>query len=269
MFSKAALRAGALAPTLKTTLQARAALVLATRNCSAMKKHVDNWDKANKIYYGPERDTTNFPIKKMAETSPPVRLGFIPESFFQMFYEKTGVTGPYVFGAGVLTYLLHSETWVIEHGFSEFVAFWIAISIVLRKLGPSISKTLDASAQEYCEANWEKPLQATKESSKAMITELQGAIEAEQGQKYLYEAKKENVDLQLEAEYRQRLAKVHTEVKKRLDYQLAKEVASRQFEQKHMVDWIVNNVTKSITPQQEKESISKCIQDLKALSLKA
>lgn len=269
MFSKAALRAGALAPVLKTSLQSRAALVLATRNCSAIKKHVDNWDKANKTYYGPERDNTNFPIKQMPETSPPVRLGFIPEGFFQMFYEKTGVTGPYMFGAGVVTYLLSSETWVIEHGFSEFVAFWIAIGIVLKKLGPSISKTLDASSQEYRELNWDKPLQATREGSTQMVTQLQATIDAEEGQKFLYEAKKENVDLQLEKEYRQRLAQVHGEVKKRLDYQLAKEVASRQFEQKHMVDWIVNNVTKSITPQQEKDSISRCIQDLKALSLKA
>lgn len=54
---------------------------------------VKNWENANKIYYGPQRDFTNFPRLVNPLTNPPVRLGFIPESFFQLFSEKTGVTG--------------------------------------------------------------------------------------------------------------------------------------------------------------------------------
>ena len=34
------------------------------------------------------------------------------------------------------------------------------------------------------------------------------------------------------------------------DYQVEKENAAKQFEQKHMVNWIIQNVMKSITPQQ-------------------
>ena len=96
-------------------------------------------------------------------------------------------------------------------------------------------------------------------------------------------AKKEAVGLQLEGEYRSRLAAAHAAVKKRLDYQVRyqKTVLSsdhcnchqvetanvlRRMEQKHMVDWIIGNVKASITPDQEAAALKKCISDLKALS---
>jgi len=236
---------------------------------SDIAKTLANWEAAHKIYFGPERDTVNFPIKKVPLTNPPVRLGFIPESWFQEFYPKTGVTGPYMFGIGFLTYVLSKEIWIVEHGFAHFIAFWIAFYIICKKGGPAIANYYDTHNEALENRHWHVPLNKTKDQFKENIAELEKGIWREDGQKYLFEAKRENVDLQLESVYRQRLAEVHQAVKKRLDYQVDIETTKRRLQQQHMVQWIVDGVMAGITPQQEKDSMSKCIQDLKSLAAKS
>jgi len=238
-------------------------------NSDNVKKMVENWDKANSIFFSPERDTKNFPLLKQPATAPPTRLGFIPATWFEAFYNKTGVLGPYVLGTGFITFLLSKEIWIVEHAFGEFLGYWLAVAFIVKKFGPKIKDSLDAQYKVYLQKKWYQPMANCKESGQKMIAEIEEEIKNQEGQKFMFEAKRENVDLQLEAIYRERLAQVHNAVKKRMDYQLEVENSRKLFEQTHMVNWIVASVLKSITPQQEKDSVARCIEDLKLLSAKA
>jgi len=233
-----------------------------------MEEVIANWQRANNIYFGPERDHENFPILKQPTTTPPTKHGIIPASWFEAFYNKTGVTGPYMFGTSLVTFLLSKEIWVVEHGFIEFIAFWIAVYILQSKLSPGLENMVDDHQAAYRAKHWDEPIAEMKGTCSDTIKQGELAIWQQAGQKMMFDAKREGVDLQLEAIYRRRLADVHSAVKKRLDYQLEVENTQRRFEQNHMVNWITDSVVKGITPQQEKDSIAKCISDLKALSVK-
>jgi len=80
---------------------------------------------------------------------------------------------------------------------------------------------------------------------------------------------RENLSLQLENEYRKRLQNVHNAIKRRLDFFVEYESTRRRFEQKHMVDWIMQQVRASVTPQMEAATLKQCIVDLKAMANKA
>uniref|UniRef100_A0A1A9WG23 ATP synthase subunit b n=1 Tax=Glossina brevipalpis TaxID=37001 RepID=A0A1A9WG23_9MUSC len=197
-----------------------------------------------------------------------VRLGFLPDEWFQFFYNKTGVTGPYTFGVGLITYLCSKEIYVMEHEYYSGISLAIMAVIAVKKLGPPIAKWADFEIDRV-EREWnegrENELKALKESIDA---EKQEQWRAE-GALILMDAKKENIALQLEAAFRERVINVYNQVKHRLDYQVECRHIERRLSQKHMVNWIVNNVLSSITPQQEKDTLNKCIADLNALAARS
>lgn len=141
-----------------------------------------------------------------------VRLGFIPDEWFQFFYNKTGVTGPYTFGVGLITYLCSKEIYVMEHEYYSGISLAIMAVVAVKKLGPPIAKWADSEIDRI-ESEW-------NEGREAELKSLKDSIEAEkkeqwraEGSLMLMDAKKENVALQLEAAFRERVMNVYNEVK--------------------------------------------------------
>ncbi|XP_037102383.1 ATP synthase F(0) complex subunit B1, mitochondrial [Syngnathus acus] len=205
------------------------------------------------------------PVPPLPEKGGKVRHGIIPEELFQLLYPKTGVTGPYMLGTGLIVYLLSKEIYVINH--ETFAAASIGAVIIygVKKFGPSVAAFAD-------KLNEEKVAKAQEVKDLAMSS-LTQAIEEEkkeqwrvEGRGMLFNTKRNNVAMLLETNHRERLHMVTNEVKKRLDFQVALQDLQRRMAQEHMVNWVEKNVVSSITPQQEKESIAKCITDLKALA---
>ena len=110
-----------------------------------VKAQVTRWEKVHETYFGPERDTKNFPNYKAPENSPPTRMGFLPESWFNFFYPKTGVTGPYLFLGGLTTFVMGKEIWVVDHYFPEVISFSIMVWIINKKFGKQIAGFFDDS----------------------------------------------------------------------------------------------------------------------------
>merc|ERR1739844_28099 len=202
----------------------------------------------------PERDHVNFPRRKREELPSPVRHWWIPEEYFSFFAPKTGVTGGYIFALSFGSFLCSKEYIIFEHEMHVGMVFAIAIVGVANVVGPGLTKSMD----EIINKEIGRCALAIEEEEKGQW--MAGSYED------LISAKKENVALQLEAEYRARLKDAYTQVKRRLDYQLQTANVLRANEQKHMVDWIITNVKKSITAKQEEDALKKCVADLKALA---
>jgi len=62
---------------------------------------------------------------------------------FQLFHSKTGVTGPYAFGAGLTTYLFSKEIYVMEHEFYTGVSIMIMVVYAIKKFGPMLAAYAD------------------------------------------------------------------------------------------------------------------------------
>ncbi|XP_050421518.1 ATP synthase subunit b, mitochondrial [Adelges cooleyi] len=216
-------------------------------------------------FEGPERDLVNFPRLVRLEHPSKTRYFIVPEEWFEVFYKKTGVTGPYMFGVGLTTYLLSKEIWVVEHEFPYVLATGGLVYLAWKKFGKSFAEYLDKEVDEYeasCNAGRQDELDALKDNIEAQNKEVWRT----EAQKYIYEAKRENIALQLESIYRERALQVYTQVKRRLDYQLELANLKRTVQQRHMVNWILENVLQSLTTEQEKQSFKKCMVDLKALA---
>lgn len=153
----------------------------------------------------------------------------------------------------------------MEHEFYAGLSFGIMIIYAVKKFGPATAKYADKEVDKY-EAEWaQSRIEQLAELDESVSDEKKAQWCAE-GQTLLMAAKKENIGLQLEAAYRERLMTLYNEVKRRLDYQVEVQNVKRRVEQRHLVSTVVDNVLKSITPDLEKELLNKCITDLGGLA---
>lgn len=236
-----------------------------------LDEKISNWQRAHQIFFGPERDFKNYPIPKMPLKPETYQFGFIPTRWFLPLYEKIGVTGCYTTIWGTIIFLINKELFpVASHQGCELPHCIATLSILMCIYArPLLRAKFDQLHADRRRWRYEEPLENAKASYVAETEEIKTDLWRKEAIPAIYEAKEEIVDLQLETHYRQRLDNAYKTVKQRLDYQLELETTKRKFEQDHMVQWIVDNVKKSITPQQEKESITNCIATLKSLSATA
>ncbi|XP_057578760.1 ATP synthase F(0) complex subunit B1, mitochondrial-like [Hippopotamus amphibius kiboko] len=207
------------------------------------------------------------PVPALTEYGGKVHFGLIPEEFFQFLYPKTGVTGPYVLGTGLILYLLSKEIYMITpETFSAISAIGLLIFVV-KKYGASIGEFTDKLNEQKI---------AQLEVKQASIKQIQDAADLEKSQQalvqkchYLFDVQRNNIAMVLEVTYRERLHRVYREVKNRLDCHISVQNMMRQKEKEHMINWVEKHVVQSISAQQEKETIAKCIADLKLLAKKA
>ena len=177
----------------------------ATASKAKKDDYKDPWDN-------PERDYVNFPRRQNPEFTPPVRHHWIPESFFKAFHAKTGVTGPYMFTGGIITFLLSKEYWVVEHEFKAGIEFFVVFGLIVRYAGPHIRDAIDEFQAER--ENHVREIRAAEiDKQKAAIAAEEEAQFMASSYEELIAAKKEAVGLQLEAEYRSRLATAYDQVK--------------------------------------------------------
>lgn len=215
----------------------------------------------------PERDFVNFPPVRHAEEGGKVRIGLIPDEWFKAMYNKTGVMGPYITFWGAVATIFSKEIYVLWADTWEHITFFALVVGVSKLYGKQIGQLLDKEADKANQAYEDRLVEATKDVDARIQANL--ALQSlPEANKLVNQARRENVQLQLEAAYRQRLAQVHQEVKKRLDYQLAVQNAHRRVEREQALNYILGEVNKSIGAAQEKEAFQSGLSTLKALSQK-
>lgn len=217
---------------------------------------------ANKSSGGGDSSTaTKLPDFKRAERSAPVRLGFIPEEWFTFFHCKTGVSGPYVFGVVLANYMLSKEIFILEHEYYSGLSIALIIYLVTTRLGPAVGASLDKEVDAVV-AEWQKSRDDEIASYEADIKAAKDSQWRAEGQQLLMDAKKENINMQLEAIYRERMMQVYQGVRGRMEYQVKKNRSEARIHQKWMIGWILENVRKSITPDFQKQALESAIRDL-------
>jgi len=234
-----------------------------------IETQVANIKRAHETFFGPQRDMKNFPHPVYAENYEPTNFVFIPTRKLKLLYDRIGVSGCYTMFLGTVAFCLSKEITPVDHALPEVLLIGLAGTMMYKRLAPKVEAGLEKISEARRKELYEDKITEANTMLDEDIEVYQKEIWRLNAIAPIFQAKKEQIALQLEVEYRERLAQVHKAVKDRLDYQADRDFMERSFEQTHMVNWIVKSVKEGITPQQEKENIASCIQTLKQLSATA
>ncbi|XP_001952346.3 ATP synthase subunit b, mitochondrial-like, partial [Acyrthosiphon pisum] len=172
--------------------------------------------------------------------------------------------GPYVLAAGITTFLLSKEIWVVDHEFPYVLATIGVFYVGWKKFGASLASSIDREIEEY-EASCNSSRIGEIDSLRKTVEHQKIEVWRTEAQTQIIRAKRENVAIQLEAAYRGRLIRAYNQVKRRLDYQVGLANLTRTVQHRFMVKWILDNVKSSIN---ENDNFKKCIKDLQILAAK-
>lgn len=214
---------------------------------------------------GKDKDDDGGIVLKRAIVPGKCRMCFIPEEWFVFLRPMTGVSGPYILMIGLGNYLVSKEIYVMEHEYymclSLFVMGYYVTTRYGQIIGIALDKGVDAIANELEESRQNQVDGITTQIKNAKTT-----IWRAEGQKELIEAKKENVAIQLEAVFRERQMMVYKGVQRQMEYHVKRHWISRRIKHKWMVQWMLEQVYKGITPEFKKHVMEIAIRDLTVLA---
>jgi len=194
----------------------------------------------------PERDLVNFPYPARSQYPPKTRMLMFPDSWFTSFHKITGTSGPYLFFGGVFAFYLNKELWVFEEQ-GHLLVGWITFYLLLTR---TINYRVDKwGAQKYEEginrfkALIAEDLKHAVEFRKTSAAEAASFAAVQTDFPTIF---RENLALQLEANYRKNVDKAASELKRRIDYLKEVEDIKQRFERELFLSAINDGVSRAV-----------------------
>lgn len=195
------------------------------------------------------------------------RLYIFPEKFFKLLEPKLGFTGGYSLLFGTMALMMSKEFFVI--GSSQCVAITVTLGACTHMLGRYITPWHDSYEKAEAELRHEMVDNWKAHKLSLVESEIDGVEKLKEQAKALpmiQEQRKNNITSSIEAEYMDRQADLVAAVKKNLDYHVSLKNAERDAMQKHMINWIEEQVNESISQQDPQADLDAAIGQLKAMA---
>ena len=116
-----------------------------------------------------------------------------------------------MFGLGVTTYLLSKEIYILEHEYYTGCSLFLVLCGGYYKFKTQINGFLDRELDKF-EKSWMEGRENQIKAEEELIENLNKEKWRSDIQKMIMDVKKENIKMQLEAAYRQRVTHVYNEV---------------------------------------------------------